>query len=100
MTDLVISSFRYPGTDPPAPTPPENWHPNSFNLGAGSCFTHQILKPESYAQSWGDVLIFDLENQHLSNGWSVVVFVHNPQAFIPSMGISEEHMGQRYFGWT
>ncbi len=100
LSHLVISSFRYPGTDPPAMPPAENWHPNSFNLAAGSCFTHQKTLPEPYAQSWGDVLIFDLDNPNLSNGWTLVVYIHNPGGFVPSMGMAGEYMGQKYIGWT
>ncbi len=100
LSDLVISTYRYPGTEPPGPSPPDNWHPSSFNLGAGSCFTHQKTEPEPYAQVWADTLVFDLENQNLANGWTMIVYLHNPNAFMPSMGISGEYMGQKYITWT
>ena len=99
VNELVISTFRYPGTDPPRPISKADWHPSSFNLAMGSCFTHQKLDPEPYSQSWGDILVFNLTNEYLVNGWSFFVFFHSSGDFIPSIGMASEFMGEQYVGW-
>lgn len=90
----MVGTFSYPGKAPPNADFASNWHQSTFSLVMGGCFTHQVAEPGPYSQSVTDFILLNMSDPFLGGGYSMFVFVHNRDLFVPSYGMGPELAGQ------
>ncbi len=73
----------------------QNYHPSSFNLALGSCYTYQRKVLRTLSPIVTDLIVSQYDERSLfMKGWTFYVFVHNEGQFVPSLGLSPEYYGQ------